>query len=390
MTEAAIQSFFGKFYRTVKAARTRTTCRHGPFRGVVEIGTSATSARVATEVTEAAIQAFFGKFYRTVKAARKTTTSSAVVTFRVPERDRALLEMQGRELMGHSLQCHKDRETDLLEAPVKKTLRDDEIHAMLVEREAARSRRDYPGDARRRPAQAGGRAARAGRAIGAADGRTGHPAARARGGGGGGAGARGPRVPPTADLARGAPLLVELGGDRRAWGIDAGKIRRAPQRRLGDRRPRRLRARAFADADAGSRRARASPARRRRGGASSALEPPVDARRRACRHGSPAAPAGRFELARGWRAYFCNARWGRRTRSRAAGQGLAYGDQRRGRRSRRRPAPAEAARGRRRRGGGRRARWYYGDGPHARGRTLRSGGVPERGNVLGGCGPRRR
>ena len=98
------------------------------------------------EVTEAAIQAFFGKFYRTVKAARKTTTSSAVVTFGYAgERDRALLEMQGRELMGHALQCHKDRETDLLEAPVKKTLRDDEIHAMLVEREAARSRRDYPG-----------------------------------------------------------------------------------------------------------------------------------------------------------------------------------------------------------------------------------------------------
>ena len=138
------------------------------------------------EVTEAAIQAFFGKFYRTVKAARKTTTSSAVVTFGYAgERDRALLEMQGRELMGHSLQCHKDRETDLLEAPVKKTLRDDEIHAMLVEREAARSRRDYPGaDALAdRLKQAGVLLDRTGGTWRAADGRTGLiPAAPPRGG----------------------------------------------------------------------------------------------------------------------------------------------------------------------------------------------------------------
>ena len=179
------------------------------------------------EVTEAAIQAFFGKFYRTVKAARKTTTSSAVVTFGYAgERDRALLEMQGRELMGHSLQCHKDRETDLLEAPVKKTLRDDEIHAMLVEREAARSRRDYPGaDALAdRLKQAGVLLDRTGGTWRAADGRTGLiPAAPPRGGGGGGGGARGPRAPPTAEeTAR--TLLVELGGDQSCGTGTLGKI----------------------------------------------------------------------------------------------------------------------------------------------------------------------
>ena len=101
------------------------------------------------EVTEEQVRTFFGKFYSTVTAVRLQlggggrSKGFGQVIFRFAgERDKAVRELNGRELAGHRLNLTKSR------PPEEKTpggapaptgpLSDTQIHAMLLQREARR------------------------------------------------------------------------------------------------------------------------------------------------------------------------------------------------------------------------------------------------------------
>ncbi len=124
-------------------------------------------AGLGPEVSEQQVRDFFGRFYSTVSNVRLTrdasgkSKGSGTVTFRFAgERDKAVSELSGRELGGHTLNLSKlsarATETNSLlgqqtrpgqsgGAAAGRDMTDEEIHKALLRREALRANRDFNG-----------------------------------------------------------------------------------------------------------------------------------------------------------------------------------------------------------------------------------------------------
>jgi|TARA_B100000524_G_scaffold348441_2_gene253013 hypothetical protein len=92
------------------------------------------------------VREFFGRFYSTVTDVRRMGSSVEVVFRFAGERDKALSELQGRELRGHRLSLSKMSDA-AHEAPAvsytARHLTDEHIFDFLIRREDARAKRDF-------------------------------------------------------------------------------------------------------------------------------------------------------------------------------------------------------------------------------------------------------
>ena len=105
-------------------------------------------SNLSSESSEGDVRRLLGRYYSTVKTVTMAR-GSAIVTFgRSGERDKALVELQGTQLNGARLSLAKyEGSRTSATAPRKRgpngELTDDSIQAVLLERDAARRRRDY-------------------------------------------------------------------------------------------------------------------------------------------------------------------------------------------------------------------------------------------------------
>ena len=105
---------------------------------------------LAAGTTGEDLHGLFGKYYNTVGTVSLIGSSSASVAFsNHAERDKAVIELNGTSLKGARLQLSKQQPQAAAGAAVARkrtrdgSLADETIHALLLEREAARRRRDY-------------------------------------------------------------------------------------------------------------------------------------------------------------------------------------------------------------------------------------------------------
>eukprot|EP00908_Phaeocystis_cordata_P013687 Transcript_24749.p1 GENE.Transcript_24749~~Transcript_24749.p1 ORF type:complete len:612 (+),score=143.99 Transcript_24749:86-1837(+) len=109
-----------------------------------------TISGLGPDVGQSQVRTYLEQYYNTIKEVRMLPGSGGSVSVSfgfAAERDKAVGELNGRELHGHRISVHKQADPDLDAAAMqnqnRKRPREDEIHELLRQYQALRAARDY-------------------------------------------------------------------------------------------------------------------------------------------------------------------------------------------------------------------------------------------------------